>query len=366
MIIDSSRLEVIGIDRIMINNFKILNFEKLEKKEIVNKQEYIERFEIKEKGFHLVYSNNLKATGEVYSFSTLEFNANKIKVEHNIYNSSVKEVYECLKTIVLNLKNGGIELDLTEAKIRELEINITFEKDYKDLQEVMLLLIRANHQKALGMYSATDADIPEQIKRDRIIYFNAKLPESRKENTGKVIKIYDKSFELFINQDIFLEQKLTRIEVLFGRDYYRNIMEKIKLDNSLKIFLTNDFLKQIFLEALDYELKVKPLKQIERIKNKLVCDFNSFRRNEKAKRIERNKLKKTGKNIPDHLKEERGVFEYLKKNSWIFDWKFLYEICQKQISSRHRKMYEQQLKKYMDIKNYEKYQELINLIFFTS
>ena len=82
--------------------------------------------------------------------------------------------------------------------------------------------------------------------------------------------------------------------------------------------------------------------------------------------MERNKLKKIGKNIPDHLKEERGVFEYLKKNSWIFDWKFLYEICQKQISSRHRKMYEQQLKKYMNIKNYEKYQELINLIFFTS
>ena len=171
MIIDSSRLEVIGIDRIMINNFKILNFEKLEKKEIVNKQEYIERFEIKEKGFHLVYSNNLKATGEVYSFSTLEFNANKIKAEHNIYNSSVKEVYECLKRIVLDLKSGGIELDLTEAKIRELEINITFEKDYRDLQEVMLLLIRANHQKALGMYSATDADIPEQIKRDRIIFY---------------------------------------------------------------------------------------------------------------------------------------------------------------------------------------------------
>lgn len=366
MKIDSSRLGVIGIDRIMINNFKILNFERLEKKEIINRLEYIERFEIKEKGFHLVYSNNLKATGEMYSFSTLEFNPNKLTAEHNIYNASVKEVHDCLNYIIDDLKNKEIELDLTESKIKELEINITFEKDYADLQEVILLLIRANYQKALGMYSATDADIPEQIKRDRIIYFNAKLPDSKKENTGKVIKIYDKSFELFINQDIYTEQKLVRIEVLFGRDYYRNVTEKLNLNNTLKSFLTNNFLNQIFLDALEYELKIKPEKQIKRIKNNLTYDFNNFRRNEKAKRIERHKLKKVGKPIPAYLREERGVFEYLKKKSWIFDWKFLYEICQNQISSRHRKMYEQQLKNYMNITNYEKYQELINPIFFTN
>ena len=46
MKVDTSRLGVIGIDRIVINNFKILNFEKLEKKEIVNDLEYVERFEI--------------------------------------------------------------------------------------------------------------------------------------------------------------------------------------------------------------------------------------------------------------------------------------------------------------------------------
>ena len=77
------------------------------------------------------------------------------------------------------------------------------------------------------------------------------------------------------------------MEVLFGRDYYRNIMEKMSLNNSLKVLLENNFLKEIFLESLTNELKTKPEQQLIRIKNKLAYDFNNFRRNEKAKRIER-------------------------------------------------------------------------------
>ena len=366
MKVDTSRLGVIGIDRIVINNFKILNFEKLEKKEIINDLEYVERFEVVENGFRLVYSDNLKSTGEIYSFSSLEFNANKFSENHNIYNSTIQEITECLNQILTFLKSKGIELDLKEAKVKELEINITLEKDYSDLKEVILLLIRSNHQKALGMYSATDEDIPEKIKRDRIIYFNAKFPENKKENTGKVIKIYDKSFELFRNQNIYTDRELVRVEVLFGRDYYRNIMEKMSLNNSLKVLLENNFLKEIFLESLTNELKTKPEQQLIRIKNKLAYDFNNFRRNEKAKRIERNRLKSLGKDIPIYLKEERGVFNYLKYNSWIFDWIFLHQLCQKEVTSRDRRMYENQLKKYMNINNYEIYKEFISSIFFTS
>ena len=111
-------------------------------------------------------------------------------------------------------------------------------------------------------------------------------------------------------------------------------------------------------------MKIKPEQQLVRIKNKLTHDFNNFRRNEKAKRIERNRLKSLGKDIPTYLREERGVFNYLKYNSWIFDWIFLHQICQQIVSSKHRKMYENQLKKYMNINNYEIYKEFINSIFF--
>ncbi len=365
MNIDSSKLGVIGIDRIVLSNFNIKNFEQLERKEITNKFEYIERFEIKEKAFHLVFSKNLKDSGEVYSYATLEFNANKIVNEHNIYNSSQAEVYSCLNQILKVLKNAGIDIDISEAKIRELEINITLDKSYSELSEVILLILRANYKKALGLYSATDSNVPEEIKRDRSIYINSKL-DTKKDITGKVIKIYDKTFEMLYRNDLFLDRELTRVEVLFGRDYYRNIMEKINCDNSLKTFLETDVLKKIFYEALEQELKIKPIKQLEKIKTNLTKDFNNFRRNEKNKRIERMKLKKLSKNIPEYLKEERGVFEYLKRESWIFDYSFLLEIVKDNVISKHRKDYENQIKKkYLSIKNKQIYESFLNSIFFT-
>lgn len=365
MNIDSSKLEVIGIDRIVLSNFNIKNFEQLERKEITNKFEYIERFEIKEKAFHLVFSKNLKDSGEIYSYATLEFNANKIVNEHNIYNSSQAEVYNCLNQILKVLKNAGVDIDISEAKIRELEINITLDKSYSELNEVILLLLRANYKKALGLYSATDSNIPDKIKRDRSIYINSKL-DTKKDITGKVIKIYDKTFEMLYRNNLFLDRELTRVEVLFGRDYYRNIMEKINCDNSLKTFLEVDILKKIFYEALEQELKVKPIKQLEIIKANLTKDFNNFRRNEKNKRIERMKLKKLSKNIPEYLKEERGVFEYLKRESWVFDYSFLLDIVKNNVISKHQKDYENQIKKkYLSIKNKQIYENFLNSIFFT-
>ena len=108
MQVDASRLGVIGIDRIVINNFKILNFGRLEKKEIINDLEYVERFEVVENGFRLVYSDNLKSTGEIYSFSSLEFNANKFSENHNIYNSTISDITNCLEKILFFLKSKGI------------------------------------------------------------------------------------------------------------------------------------------------------------------------------------------------------------------------------------------------------------------
>lgn len=364
MDIDSSKLGVIGIDRIVLSNFNIKNFEQLERKEITNKFEYIERFEIKEKAFHLVFAKNLKDSGEIYSYATLEFNANKIVNEHNIYNSSQAEVYSCLNTIIKKLINAGIEIDISEAKIKELEINITLDKSYSELNEVILLLLRANYKKALGLYSATDSNIPDKIKRDRSIYINSKL--EKKDITGKVIKIYDKTFEMLYRENLILNKELTRIEVLFGRDYYRTILEKFNCDNSLKTFLEADILEKIFHEALEQELKIKPLKQLEVIKSNLTKDFNNFRRNEKNKRIERMKLKKLSKSIPGYLKEERGVFEYLKRESWIFDYSFLLDIVKDNVISKHRKDYENQVKKkYLSIRNKQIYENFLNSIFFT-
>lgn len=362
ILIDKSKLGKIGIDRVIINNFSILNFKTLEKKEIINKFEYSEKFELKNSYFSLSYSNNLRASGEIYDISALEFNPTKFFNGHNIYNSNISEFRLCLERICKLLLEAGIEIDLTQAKIKEIEINTTVEQDFEELTEVLMLIGRANYQRALGIYSFFDENIPEKIRKDRSLYINTKIQDF-KNNPGKVIKIYDKTFEMCTNHNIFLEEKLTRLEVLFGRDYFRNIVEKYGLTNNLNDFLSNDIIEKIFIESLEKEILEKPKKHLLEIKKNLTYDFNNFRRNERFKRTEREKLKKLGKTVPIVFKEERGVFNYLKNKSWIFDYRFLCEIISEQISSRHKKDFERQIKKYTNINNLELYEKFIKKIF---
>ena len=362
-ILDKTRLNKIGIDRVVLNNFSILNFKSLEKKEIVNKFEYTESFEFKDTYFSLRYSNSLKSNGEIYNISHLEFNPTRFFYEHNIYNADISEFKNALENIFKKLLENGIEIDFSEAKIKEIEINITFVQDFEELTEVLMLIGRANYQRALGIYSFFDEDIPAKIKKDRSLYINTKIQDF-KNNSGKVIKFYDKTFEIFINHNMRIDEKLTRLEVLFGRDYYRNICEKNKLSNSLKDFLSNDFLEKFFIDSIEKEVFEKPTKYLTEIKKNLTYNFSNFKRNEKFKRLERERLKKMGKEIPEAFREERGVFEYLKNNSWIFDYNFLLEIVQEQIESKNRKITEKQiLKKYSDLENKKLYEKLLKKIF---
>lgn len=361
--LDKSKLNKVGIDRVVINNFSILNFKNLDKKEIITNLEYSEKFEFRNTYYSLSYSSNLKSTGEIYNISSLEFNPNRYYNGHNIYNATIKEMKDCLENIYSDLLHNGIEVDFSEAKIKEIEINITFEQNFQELAEVLTLIGRANYQRALGIHSFLEENTPSKIKKDRSLYINAKM-DLKKEITGKIIKFYDKTFEMFINHEIKLSEELTRIEVLFGRDYYRNILEKYGLSSSLKDFLSLGNLEILFKEALEKEIKIKPIRYLEEIKKNLTYDFNNFRRNEKVKRTEREKYKAQGKNIPNIYREERGVFEYLKNNSWIFDYTFLLEIIKKNIISKQRKDYEKQVyKKYLNINNIKLYEKLLRKIF---
>lgn len=362
MTVDYNKLGVIGVDRIVINNFKILNFEDLEKKEIINKLERIQRYEIKDNLFHLIYSQVSKTSGEKYSYATLEFNPTKMKFGHNIYNSNELEILESLNIITTILLNDGIKINLSEAKIKEIEINITLNIPYEILNETILLILKANSNRAIGVYSISDSYVPWKIKQDRCIYINTK--SETKEVTGKIIKVYDKSFEMLHKHNKEIQSGLTRVEVLFGRDYYRYTLENMGLDNSLDTFLKASIAEQLFVKAIEYELKIKPMRELDKIKSNLEKAFNNFRRTERNKRKERNRLKKIGKEIPKYLKEERGVFEYLRRESWIFDYSFLYEIVKDNVVSKHRKDYERQIiKKYLNINNKQIFTSFLKLIF---
>lgn len=173
-----------------------------------------------------------------------------------------------------------------------------------------------------------------------------------------MIKIYDKTFELE-RKGIYISNNLIRVEVLLGNGYFRDYMKAIDSDNSLQSFICKD-IKKIFRECLIRELKEKPQKYLLEIKKNLENQFNSFKRNEKLKRKKRNAYKENGLMPPNFLKEERGVFSFLDKNSWIFDYNFLLEIVEKKIDSKHKYMYKKQiLNKYLHLNNFKKYEQFL-------
>ncbi|MGL5780125.1 hypothetical protein [Cetobacterium somerae] len=362
MIIDKNRLNRIGIDRVVLNNFKIINFENLERRQIKSKNECIEKLEKKTDFFSLNYSVAKLDIEELYTTASLEFNPNKIREGNNIYNSTVREFKEQLDIIVQILLDNGICLDLTTATIKEIELNTTFIKKFGDLHEVMLLIGRANYKKALGMYSFSDSNIPSSIKYDRTIYIN-QPNEFKKDIDRKVIKIYDKTFELRRVCGLNLDKELTRVEVLCGRDYYRRTVAKYGITNSI-YDLKDKILEDIFIKSLENEILTKPTKYLEKIKNNLYYDFFNFKRNEKVKREERKKLQDSGKDIPDHLRETKGVLKYLDKESWIFDYSFLQELVLQAVDKRHKGDYLKQINKnYMHKNNKEIYGKFLKSIF---
>lgn len=366
MQVDTARLENIGIDRIVLNNLKVLNFDELEKEtRYTQNKELVEKVEYTEFGvFSMSYTRNSKDTGNIYDFSTLELNPSKLINGHNVYNSNLAQLKESIEIVLKKLETSGIKVDITEAKIKEVELDTTIVADFETLQEVILLIGRANYKKALVISSFKNEDIPRSIKKDRSLYLNSKISDFKKGNTGKVIKLYDKTFEMYLNHNIMLDKQLTRIEVLFGQDYYRNTMERMGLDNSLKSFLANDTLEEIFLKSLVSEVLTKPVKYLEKIKKNLAFEFNNFRRNERVKREFRKKLQQQGKEIPLYYKEERGVFKHLKDESWIFDFSFLIELVNEYVPLKHKGVFERQiLKKYIHITNLSLYEFLLKKIF---
>lgn len=362
MKVDLNRLGKIGIDRIVIYNFKILNFNELEKEITNKKNEYSEKIEIKDKKYRMVFIKTTASTETKNNFTFLQFNPNKIKDGHNIYNSTVEEMENVLNDIVEDLKKRGVMIDLTGARIKEIELNKTINTNFEDLNEIILFIARSNYKRAILFERHTTSDKVNEMKKASCLYINNNTTKS--ENVGKTIKIYDKTFELLSNQKINISEKLTRIEILLGREYLSYIMEKEVLTNDLKDFLNYKKIEDTFYKSLSNELIKKPFNLLNKIKKELNYHFLNFRRNENVKRKEREKRKKEGKSIPEYLKEERGVFEYLAEKFYIFDSSFLFEIVEKNISSKHKGKFEKQIiKKYNHINNKQKYEELIEEIF---
>lgn len=368
--VDTTRLNKIGIDRVVLNNFNIKNLDELEKKVLDTNTEISELIEVKEKLFTLRYSTHLKANNELYILADLDFNPNTILENHNLYNVRGNELKQAVEVLKETLNRSGVEIDLEKAKVKTLEINKTIDYPFKSLEEVFLVIGRTNLKKSIGLYSFQDENIPRKIREERSLYINSTL-NSKKTITGKEIKFYDKTFEFFRTKKIKLDMELTRAEVTAGRDYYRDIVVKLgsfkglKLSNSLNDLVENDWvLDEILIRALIPEVKIKPLRFIENvIKKNLRKEFINFRRTEKTKREIRKKYIENNEPIPKKYREERGVFEFLKKKSWIFDYSFLLEIVQEEIDSKSRHRYIKQVNdKYGDINHFKRLKSFLKIL----
>lgn len=361
MKIDKSKLNVIGIDRIVLNDIDILNFDTLDFDIVNDEKEQKKQIKIKDEFFKLFYSRNInKNTGEIYNTSLLEFNPIKIYYGHNIYNSDIKQLERGLNYIKETLSIKGIKIDFSKSKIKEIELNITIAQNFIEFSEIFELIGSANHKSALSISSFLNKDIPKEMVRTRTLYLN---PLGSKKSSGKTIKIYDKTYELMQSREMFIEEELTRVEILLGSNFLKSMLKKNGLSNDLKDFTNDDIIEKIYKESLVKEFVIKPMNYIENLKKDLRYKFKNFKRNEKVKREYREKLKAQGKEIPEEYKEERGVFEYLKKESWIFDACLLSEIVQKEVSTKDRKAYQIQIeKKYKNIKNFSIYKDFLKKV----
>lgn len=361
MVVDIDKLGVVGVDKLTLYNFKVENFETLEKKQIINSDGTIEKFERTSEVYSLNYSQVEKSNNK-YNTSELVLNPAKILNGHNIYNASLKDVKIALDIVVDELRKSGVEVDLAEAKIKELEINITLDTDFDELQEVVNMLGCANSKNSLSIEIFRDELIQSLIKKSRTLYMNnrGEFEKSR----GKTIRVYDKTFEMKKKQKIKLDRNITRVELALGVNYFAYAMKKKGFDNRLITLLTNDCIIELFREGLEREFIINADKQLMKMKKTLLIEFKNFKRTEKVKRTVREKLKKSGKDIPSHYREERGVFKYLSQNAWIFDYNFLIEIVYNHVEKKHIKIYERQIiKNYLKLNNYEVYSHFIEKLF---
>ena len=360
--VEVNRLVKIGIDRVVFNSFKDLEDkekEKFLKTRILEKDKYSEKMKWNENGIKLEVSKVKKENDVENENVKLEFNPNKIMEKHNIYNSDLNTLEKAIEIVVETLKTHGITLDLSQAKIKEIELNLNLPLNVDKLEEVLDMLGSANSKRALCIKSAKGLSTRD-IDKIRTFYINSV------KSTEKTIKIYDKTLEVFMKDRIKTDIPITRIEVLFGRDYYRRVLTKLGKTNKLSelMKMNEEFLKKIFREALLKEISSNGEKKIRKMKRSLKEEFISFRSTEKIKRKKREQLKKAGKEIPEIYKQERGVFKYLEKTCWIFDYSFLIELVNNHMEKKHISTYVKQIvKKYLKNNNYEKYQALKKLIF---
>ncbi len=292
MILDLEKCLRFGVDKLSIYNFKLTCHNELKATE--GNDSYIkESVFIREKGlFNLEYTTTIiKDFTEIKTkeYSLLTFNPNKLIHGHNIYNSKKEEIDYALDKLLDNLRKRGIELDLSSAKFRDIEININFSIDFWEyLQAFTIIVLQLPNPKYYGRLNK-DSETIEELRSDE------GFTDS---NKRRIFRLYDKSEEVKKKNKIYISN-LIRFEFTFYRPILNEYFRRKKIENYFH-YLSDDFIEDIFKYYFELYISSKVNSHIK-IKNaKLEEEYLKFKRDQKqAKQFKRPVKRK----IYEHLKK---------------------------------------------------------------
>lgn len=333
----------IGIDKISLYNFK-LNTDREFKKEVEYKDNSIkERTILENQFFSFVSSYVLYQTPqgvEESVYNRITFNPNKLLTGDNVSNCSSQDLLIAIDKLKSLLKLNGVEIDLSEAKIADIEINLNVPIELEEYKDVFLLIFE-QFKYADVISELTHQKEYERKKEDKG-FFSA-LSKS------VTFKVYSKSKEKG------LAFPVTRLEYFFEMSAYKYLVEeKYQLDNSLTTLISYpNLLENIFRHRARNDFAQKVFKYLEKTHKPLLEErYLAFKNSNKLAR-------EKGR------KEERDVYGYLEK-FWIFDYSFLIEIVNEHDPKHKGRETQRIIKKYSQYKNLGKLNFLLEKIFPTN
>ncbi|MDR3259535.1 MAG: hypothetical protein LBT51_08015 [Fusobacteriaceae bacterium] len=295
-----------GIDKIALFNFKFETDGKWKVQHEDRDNQIIEKIIIKDELFSIVsaYAIYFDENGEAKEkyFDQLQFNPNKVLEGHNVRNSNTTDLSNAIKKLKKILESKQIYIDLSNAKIMEIELNINIPIDFDEYKTVFQLFINQfNAPKFIGRF----------IKSEKLEDCRADESYFTKINKKSTFIIYSKDVESK------LRQKITRLEYRYSNDTYRYMTNIYSMTNSLEDLLNHpEMIKILFLHNAKKQFMHKTFTYIEQnIKPILEREYIRFKATNKFAR----KNKK---------KESRDIYKYLSQYN-IFDYSFLIELISK-------------------------------------
>ncbi|WP_319370590.1 hypothetical protein [uncultured Ilyobacter sp.] len=334
---DMSQVARIGIDKLVLSGIKV---ESNRNSTITEGQGWIEeKLELKEELFSIVKSIKLYETGEMVEANYLRFNPNRLLHGHNISNARAPELKKAVDLLIQKLGSKGISVDITDAKISEIEININIEAKFEEYKEVLILLfLKLPNLRKIG-----NLTLGKAYKK----LFTDSTLDGGWQNHG--VRAYDKRRE--VSDETVLSFDLLRIEWWLSSSSYKYYASKFDRDNILSSLLEDcDVLDLIFMDLCI---------------NKLFKGAYKYLEEEIIPELERAYLdfKKTNREAANKGKNpKRNVYKYLEENYWIFDYSYLIEIVSKHDKKNRKREMERIKTNYSRYSNKQILAELVERI----